>query len=134
MYFARFSIKCEILSGTVEEEKLTSSKIITEEGTVLDNSALNVMIEEADMRIIPHVYWSLSSSSDVLVLSNDTDVLCLLLYYTYKLFNHRLNELWICIGSGRSRRYIPVHTLARQLGETMCNVVLKAHLELVVII
>ena len=96
--------------------KLTPSKTITQDGATLDDPALNVMIKEANMSLIPHVHWSHSSSSEVLILLNNTNVLCLLLFYTYEFFNHGLNELWIRVGSGGSRRYIPVHTLACKLG------------------
>ena len=82
------------------------------------------------MRIIPHIKWALiNGAENLLVLSNDTDVLALLLYYlsTYK--EYGLKQLWIRIGSGEKQRFIPVHTLGKKLGPELCKVVLKLHID-----
>ena len=85
-------------------------------------------IEEADARIIPHVAFSIRSGTKrVVVLSNDTDVVVLLLYYFNQFLSMGVQQLWIKFGTGDNSRYIPIHTLADKLGENNCQMVLKVH-------
>ena len=79
-----------------------------------------------DMRILPHIKWSLiNGAENLLVLSNDTDVLALLLYYLSIYKEYGLKQIWIRIGSGEKQRLIPVHTLGKMFGPELCKVVLK---------
>ena len=51
------------------------------DGSEAIRNKLNSNLEEADLRIMPHVYDSVvSGTKSVVVLSNDTDVITLLLY------------------------------------------------------
>ena len=102
MHYDRFAIKQFILSGTIEGDKLAPSEIISKDTVTLEETSLNIMIVEADMHLIPHMHWSLSSSPNVHVISNETDVLCLLLLYSFEFFICGLNELWICVVSRES--------------------------------
>ena len=77
---------------------------------------LNVKIEEADVRMIPHALHSVNGgSSRVILLSNDTDVVVLGLYYWSLLKGHGLKEVWIRAGVGNSTRHISLHTLAERM-------------------
>ena len=76
---------------------------------------------EADMRIIPHLYWALNFEYDsFVVLTGDTDVLVLLLRYCAIFLRMKLKNLYIKIGTGTSTWYLPVHELANILGEKQC--------------
>ena len=84
---------------------------------------------EADMRIIPHLYWALNFEYDTfVVLANDTDVLILLLRYCAIFLRMKLKNLYIKIGTGTSTRYLAVHELAYILGDKQCRNLLKAHI------
>ena len=51
-------------------------------------------IEEADMRIIPHIVESIESGlRNVVAVSNDTDIGVLLLHYTLQFIKSGLTEL-----------------------------------------
>ena len=89
------------------------------------------MIEEADIRIIPHIKWEIylfSAKSGVLVVSQDTNVLVLLLLYmkSFKLLG--LTELYMQLGKGDNKRCIPLHLLHSKLGDDFCKALLKCHL------
>ena len=61
-------------------------------------SELDVHIEEADVRMIPHAL-NCGASREV-ILSKDTDVMVLGLYYWNLLKGHGLKELWIRVVLG----------------------------------
>ena len=69
---------------------------------------LNVKIEEADVRMIPHALHSVKGGAlRVILLSNDTDVVVLGLHYWSLLKGHGLKELWIRAGY---RKFYQAHT------------------------
>ena len=89
---------------------------------------LNVKIEEADVRMIPHALHSVNGgASRVILLSNDTDVVVLGLHYWSLLKGHGLQELWIRAGVRNSTRHIPLHTLAEKMDPEICKVILPLH-------
>ena len=81
-------------------------------------------IEEADVRIIPHVLDSIHSDKcqRVVMMSNDTDVAVLCIHF-FKTMQYcaQFGELWIRGGIGESVRYIPIHTLAIRMGWPLCE-------------
>ena len=98
-----------------------------ESGSVMDE--LQYDIEEADIRIIPHILYATEKGSEpVIVLSNDTDILVLNLYYTEKFKRKGLKEIMQRCGIGNTTRYIPVHILADKLGRDMCKVLPALHI------
>ena len=89
---------------------------------------LNVKIEEADVRMIPHALHSVNEgASRVILLSNDMDIVVLGLHYRSLLKGHGLKELWIRAGAGNSTRHIPLHTLAERMDSEICKVILSLH-------
>ena len=84
---------------------------------------------EADMRIIPHLYWALNFEYDsFVVLTNDADVLVLLLQYCVIFLRMKLKNPYIKIGTGTSTRYLPVNQLADILVEKQYRNLLKVHI------
>ena len=76
---------------------------------VIPELALN--LEEADLRIIPHVKWNLTTFPDLksfVVISQDTDVFVLLCYYMGNFIELGLEKLWLLTGKGDKKRYIPI--------------------------
>ena len=62
------------------------------------------------------------------ILSNDTDVLVLLLHY-YKHFKENgIQKLWIRIGSGATRRHITISHLYNRMPKPLIKVLLAAHI------
>ena len=116
------------LSGYVTDGDGSQDCIEIENGQQHIRHELKSDIEEADARIIPHVAFSIRSGTKrVVVLSNDTDVVVLLLYYFNQFLSMGVQQLWIKFGTGDNSRYIPIHTLADKLGENNCQMVLKVH-------
>ena len=62
-----------------------------------------------------------------MVLSNDMDVLVLLINYFFHFLSRGVQQLWIKYGLGDKTCYIPIHTLAQRLGKDMCGMLLKSH-------
>jgi hypothetical protein len=80
--------------------------------TEVDN--LRCLHEEADTRMVYHIF-SLSSTKNIVVKANDTDVLIILLANVWKLnINHLI---WMNI---KSNNYVDVSSLAAKLGQSLC--------------
>ena len=98
-------------------------------GQTRQNNYVTDPIEEADLRIIPHMEDSIQAKNTrIVLLSNDTDVLLLVLYFMQYFTSIGLKELWIQFGTGQNKRFIPVHKLLYKLGPHMCPNVFKAHI------
>ena len=81
------------------------------------------MVEEEDMRIIPHVMQSIMRGNKrSVVLANDTDVVILMLCYAKLFLTAGAQEIWIRIGIQDRQRLIPINTLNAKLGATFCRV------------
>ena len=117
-----------VLSGYVTDADGPQGCIKVHREQVTTQDSLMSVIEEADARIIPHIAASISDGSKrIVVLSNDTDVLVLLINYFTDFLAKGVVQLWIKYGLGDKTRYIPVHTLARRLGRDTCAALLKCH-------
>ena len=68
--------------------------------------------------MIPHLSYTVSHGYQHIVASNDTDVVVLILSYTYFYISKKLKKLWILYGTGVHKRYVPMHCLAKQLDDT----------------
>ena len=81
------------------------------------------------MRIIPHVSKSFSHNfTNIVVTSNDTDVLILLLHYLPQFIENGLEELWIKFGAGGHSRFVPLHVMYNNMNKELHSVILKAHI------
>lgn len=117
-----------VLSGMVVNEELISARLKLNGSPASDLSLLNNWQEEADCRIINHVHWAVRRGCKrVVVMSNDTDTVILLLHYIDVFKEGGLQELWVQFGTGEKRRMIPLHVLHLKLGEDLCHVLIKAH-------
>ncbi len=120
-----------VLSGMVVDGEVLPAQLFEQpEGRHTgDIAGLSGWLEEADARIIPHTNWTVEKGCErVVVLSNDTDSVVLLLRYMEYFMNKHMNELWVQYGVGTKRRVIPLHTLCRKLGAALCQVLVKAHI------
>ena len=117
-----------VLSGVVVNEDQRPCIFVHHDQNTSDIDDLNSDIEEADHRLIPHIEWSLHiGHNNIVVISNDTDVLVLLVHY-FKIFSRMgLKKIWIRVGKGDSERFIPVHKLYKRLGP-LRKVLLAAHI------
>jgi len=87
-----------------------------------------ITMEEADARIVPHVMHAVTHGiSRIIVLSADTDVFVLMVFYWNVLHSNGLSELWVKTGVGDSTRFIPVHVLAAQIGDNLCQLLPAVH-------
>ena len=115
-----------VLSGISGQE--SSDCICIQQFSVTSLPELDIAIEEADVRIIPHaMHVTTAGTTRLVVLSSDTDVLVLILYYWNLFHNHGLKELWVRAGSMDTIRYIPVHILAEKSTPGLCAVLPALH-------
>ena len=65
----------------------------------------------------------------MVLVSNDTDTVILLLYYIENFKHQSLTELWVQVGfgTGNKRYMLPLHVLFSKLGEELYKVLIKAH-------
>ena len=78
---------------------------------------MNSWDEEADDRVILHVDWAIKSGAwRVVVLSNDSDTLIMLLRFMNRFMNSSLEELWLQYGTGENRRMTLLHLWFVELG------------------
>ena len=88
----------------------------------LDNN-----IEEADVRLTPHaIHAVLAGTEKIVILSSDTDVLVIALYFWNLLNSHGLRQFWMRAGVTDSTRCIPLHSLAKKIG-SLCDVLPAIH-------
>ena len=96
-------------------------------GTVTHLSDLDIDIEESDERLVPHAMHAVKTGSvRIVLLSSDTDVFVLGLFFWKMLQSHGLAELWMRAGVGDTTRYIPLHTIGDKSPE-LCQVLPAAH-------
>ena len=124
---------CAVLSGTVNNDGVAkpAKMIVNGKEKTLSNSNLTLEFEEADWRIIPHIQWNLINrpgDKKYVVLSKDTDVFVYLLFYMNVFRDNGLEELWMAVGTGERRTFLPMHRLADKLGPRLCKALLKAHI------
>lgn len=118
-----------VLSGYVTDAEGVQPCVQGTNGILTQRDDLESSIEEADERIIPHVAKAVQSgSTNVLVLSNDADVVVLLIHYLPQFKQLGLKELWIEYGTGKSKRFIPVHNLWNKLTTNVRDNLLKVHI------
>ncbi len=120
-----------VVSGTVEDDKPLPALHLNDGGQVEQINELKLdNMEEADMRIMPHILWDVINFSrkSLIVVSEDTDVVILLLFY-YKEFQQRgLEKIFIKLGRSDNKRMLPIHEVYTKLGYNFCKGMLKAHL------
>lgn len=117
-----------VVSGVILNGEVLPAQMFTngEEQSVME---LKNSIEEADYRLVPHVEWAAQQNTKrVVLLSNDTDVIAIMLRYIERFKSNGLSELWIQFGTGEKQRFLPLHTLQKRLGPDLSRVLVKAHL------
>ena len=120
-----------VLSGTVVDKEAQPSKAVINHQEYADIEPLKSLIEEADSRIISHIHRSLTSQGykTFVVLSNDTDVLVLILHYFKQFKNFGIEKVWIRMGSEatKTRRLIPLHQMYKRMPKPLNKVLLATH-------
>ena len=119
-----------VLSGTLTcDGSISPCFECREDGTTQIQEELSLFLEEADTRIIPHIYYNiLNGSKRTVVISNDTDVFALILHYMSLFFDKEINELWLKFGTGSYTRMLPMHIMYSNIGREMCSVILRLHM------
>ena len=120
-------LKNVIVSAMVVNNELTEPKLKENNSEVREVPELSSWLEEADSRIVPHINWSVEHGCQrMLVFSNDTDTICLLLRYLSTFQYKGLQEL--LVEYGKPRRMIPIHKIKARIGEDLSRNVIKAHI------
>ena len=77
---------------------------------------LDVQLEEADLRIMPHALnAAVDRMSTIILLSKDTDILFAMLYYVREIKTHGVQTIWMRAGLGNTTRNITIHTLTTKM-------------------
>ena len=75
--------------------------------------------EEADTRVLLHAFDGASKGyKKVSIVTVDTDVVVIALYHFFSL---NIDELWVEMGVGQHRRWLPLHMYANLLKEEICR-------------
>lgn len=83
-----------VLSGTITGDNDSRDALIVMNKEVQTGLDLQTFVEEADSRIIIHLFHAVQSGIPCLIVpSNDTDVIVLILRYIFELFSNGLQEL-----------------------------------------
>ena len=119
-----------ILSGVqINNQQVPAIQISSQshENTFIASLASN--IEEADQRLIQHIYWAAGQGkSTFLVVSNDTDVLVLLIHYFKKFKSAGVSKIWQKLGTGHKKRCIPIHHLYYRIPKPLKDVLLPCYI------
>ena len=82
------------------------------EGCLMSLSELELTIKEADARLVLHtIHATQTGAKRLVILSGDTHVMVLALYFNTDLKTNGLSELWLRADIGDSTRYIPLHLI-----------------------
>ena len=120
-------IEFYLSSFCFEKEKANPSCKI-EKKSIVTTPELENNIEEADLRLVLHAFHASNHNLEkIVILSNDTDVLVLFTHHWKCLETLGLKEVWITAGTGASSRFIPIHMLAKSIGETLCSLLPAVH-------
>ena len=96
-----------VLSGTIKDETALPAQYVDVDHELVENiQDLTLEIEEADLRIIPHIAWNIKRNrniSNFIVISRDTDVIVLLLFYFKQFSELGAMRIWIVIGAGEKK-------------------------------
>ena len=121
---AQGSNKHLVLSGYITKNNEIKNALEVRTLTLREDLASN--LEEADVRIIPHLHTAvMHGCKRAIVLSNDTDVFALLLYYIHEFMSNGLSELWMKFGTDDTSRFIPLHLIASQIGQIVSPVIIN---------
>ena len=119
-----------VLSGKVVGQEVQPCRAFIDHQEYSDIEPLKSSLEEADSRVISHLHWSLTCQGiqNFVVLSNDTDVLVLILHYYRQFKDHGIQKTWIRMGSGVKKRLLPVHHLYNRMPKPLVAVLLATHI------
>jgi len=100
-----------------------------ENGEVFQHPDLDTNHEEADIQIIPHAAYVVRQGcmTWIVILSSDTDVFIIAMYFYHLLAANGLAELWLRRGVGDKTRFIRLHVIAVKVGKPMCEVLPATH-------
>lgn len=108
---------------TVGQNKTSLFKMIAD--AVVSNKTLNLSAlqpcnqEEADTRLFLHVMnASHNGLKKIMIITVDTDVVVIAIF-AFSLLD--IEELWIEFGSGKNKRWLPIHQYAEILGNPICQ-------------
>lgn len=89
---------------------------------------LDLNIKEADLRLMQHaMHATRTEAKRLVILSGDTDVMVMALFFNSDLETNDLSELWMRVGVGDSTRYIPLYVITEKKHE-LCTVFPTIHI------
>lgn len=106
-----------VVAGGFKDERLVKSN-----NPSLNVDMLSATHEEADTRIILHAFHS--SSSHIVVKARDTDICVLLIHHFPKMDT---SKIWMMSGTAKSRKFIPIHEICKNLSELQMRNILSFH-------
>ncbi len=140
--FERFSASFLVLSALLVEGKMEKCRTIKKaKGLFKGLKRIQTTIsfghtdqnnpkwEEADIRIIPHALDAATQARHrrLMILSEDTDIFVIFLYFWHRLQRQGAWELWMRRITKDGADYSPLHTIAHKLGAAKCMVLPALH-------
>ena len=118
------------MSGVqINNQQLPAKLISRQSNENASIASLASNIEEADQRLIQHIYWAAGKGkSTFVVVSNDTDVLVLLIHYFKKFKSVGVSKIWQKIGIGHKIRFLPIHHLYYRIPKALKDVLLSCYI------
>ena len=118
------------MSGIVKdgENPLLAQFYNSQTCNITNIPGLQFTYEEADMSIIPHIKWEIESfpgRNVFLVVSQDTNIVVLLLFYVKSFKVLGLTELYMHLCKGDNKRRFPIHLLQSRPGDDYCKSIFK---------
>ena len=121
-----FKVIADTMSGLFRNQQKVL--LITRQQTVLSNRAVDLQRLKKDYRIFLHAMeQSQLEFKRLMVITVDTDVMVIDLHAHWNL---NVTELWIKFGTGKDRRWLPVHSYAELLGERHVRTCLQKTFEI----
>ena len=121
-----FTLIADVLKESCNTEEATI--VITRLENIVSNRPISTiqlapcLKEEADDRMFVHVKDLCDAGyRRITIITVDTDVVIIALSAMWDL---TIEELWIELGVGRTKRWIPIHILAAKIGEEICRAML----------
>ena len=112
--------------GQAAREQAFRGIMLTSEGSS-DVSELDVLFEEADHRILSHIFYQANQgSTNLCIYSSDTGVAVALLHPMPLLKLSTLAEVWMKAGRGETHRTVPLHKIHARNSE-LCKALPAIH-------
>lgn len=115
-----FEMVADIITTTQSDTVFTATKgeSVVSNKTISQDQLSPCNQDDADTRVFLHAMQLAKQYKRIMIITVDTDLVVIGLSVFSKL---KVEELWIQLGTGINRKWIPIHAYGSQLGENVCR-------------